>query len=145
MSIDTGQGIESKEESFRSQRRSLRQSAQPEISLDRSGSQKNALFQKGLAERPATALPARQPISFSFRPVSPQGRDFANLVTGRRFIYDQWLDGWHGPAEFKSASGWQRELGSKLVTLACQVEVMAESAPKFFARCSCSQGCQTGL
>jgi hypothetical protein len=29
------------------------------------------------------------------------------------FVEFQWLDGWHGPAEFESASGWRRELGSK--------------------------------
>jgi hypothetical protein len=69
--------------------RSPSQSAPPEISLPRSGCQKNALFQKGLAERPKIALPARRPFSFSFRPVSPQGRDFANLVTGRGFVQYQ--------------------------------------------------------
>jgi hypothetical protein len=63
--------------------RSLRQSAPPEISLRRIGRQKNAWFQKGLAERPETTLPARRPISFSFQPVSPRGRDLANLVTAR--------------------------------------------------------------
>jgi hypothetical protein len=66
---------------------------QPEVSLRRSCHQKNALSQNGLPEKPETAPPARRPISFSFRPVSPQGRDFANLVTGRSLIQYQWLDG----------------------------------------------------
>jgi hypothetical protein len=60
--------------------RSLRQSAQPEISLQRFGRRKNALFQKGLPERPRTALPARRLISFSFRPVSLKAGDYAILV-----------------------------------------------------------------
>jgi hypothetical protein len=65
------------------------QSAQREISPRLLGVQKNALLQKGLPERPATALLARRPISFSFRPVSPQGRDFANLVTGSAIVLYQ--------------------------------------------------------
>jgi hypothetical protein len=63
------------------------------------------LFQKGLPERPATALAARRSFSFSFRPFSPQGRDFANLVTGRCFVLYQWLEEWRHPAKFESASG----------------------------------------
>jgi hypothetical protein len=62
------------------------QSQQPEVSLRLSGRQKNAWFQKGLSEQPETALPARWPISFSFRPVSPEGRDCANLVNTLTFI-----------------------------------------------------------
>ena len=81
MTNRVGQQIENKQENFRAELPSPSQSAQPEISLQRFGRRKNALFQKGLAERPETALPARRPISFSFRPVSPQGRDCANLVT----------------------------------------------------------------
>jgi hypothetical protein len=34
---------------------------------------KESLFQRHLRRRPETTLPARRPISFSFRPVSPQG------------------------------------------------------------------------
>ena len=109
-----------KTEKVRSRFASLRQSAQPEISLRRSGRQKNALFQKGLAERPETALPARRPFSFSFRPVSPQGRDLANLVTASGIVSIQWLDGWHGPVEFESASGLRMELGSKSTRLLMQ-------------------------
>ena len=73
--------------------RPLRQSQQPEISLPRFGRQKNALFQKGLPERPATALPTRRSFSFSFRPVSPEGRDLANLVTASGIVSYQRLEG----------------------------------------------------
>ena len=93
MTNRVGQQIENKQENFRAQVRPPSQSAPPEISLRRSSQQKNALFQKGLREQSETALPARRPISFSFRPLSPQGRDFANLVTGRYFVSYQWLDG----------------------------------------------------
>ena len=90
-----------------------RQSHPVRNSLRRPGSRKNPLFQKGLAERPGTALPARRPISFSFPPVSLEDGDCANLVPMLDFVDFQWLDGWHGPAEFESASGWRRELGSE--------------------------------
>jgi hypothetical protein len=73
--------------------RSSSHSTPPGTSLPRYAPQKNALFQKGLPERPATALPARRPFLFSFWPVSPKGRDFANLVTGRGFVSYQLLEG----------------------------------------------------
>jgi hypothetical protein len=99
----------------------LRQSAPPEFSLRRSRRQKSALFQKGLPERPETALAARRPISFSFQPVSLKGGDCANLVPMLDSLQYQWLDGWHVRPEFESASGWRRELGSEFV-LACAVK-----------------------
>jgi hypothetical protein len=113
MTNRVGQQIENKQENFRAQFPSPSQSQPPEISLQGFGWQKNALFQKGLRERPETALLVRRPFSFSFRPVSPEGRDFANLVTGRCFVEYQWLEEWRRPGEFESANGWRRELGSE--------------------------------
>ena len=107
---------------------SLSQSAPLENSLRRSGRQKNALFQKGLREQPETGLPARGPISFSFRPVSPTAGDYANLVPMLDFKEIQWLEGWRRRGEFESASGWRRERTKKHIL--CSVARLSH----FYAR-----------